>query len=95
VVLVRTDVLKEHIASITGAKRFRKLGMLAVHVFQFLIPANVEPSLLILFNLTMEAIRSSETSDLSRATWCHIPEDGIPQRTYNCKLSVSICITYN
>jgi hypothetical protein len=24
----------------------------------------------------MKAIRSSETSVLTRATWCHIPEDG-------------------
>jgi hypothetical protein len=44
----------------------------------------------------MEAIRSSETSALTRATWCHIPEDGIVHshrrenlKWYNIKMDLS------
>jgi hypothetical protein len=44
-----------------------------------LVTANVVPSLLSLFSLMMEAIRSCKTSVLTRATWHHIPEDDIPQ----------------
>jgi hypothetical protein len=44
-------------------------------VLQLLVTANV-PSLLILSIPMMEAIRSSETSVLTRATWSHIPESG-------------------
>jgi hypothetical protein len=40
-------------------------------------PANFVSSSLILFNLMMEAICSSEMSVLTRATWHHIPEDCI------------------
>jgi hypothetical protein len=38
---------------------------------------NAKPGSLILFILMMEAIRSSETSVLTRATRCHFPKDGI------------------
>jgi hypothetical protein len=41
-----------------------------------LVTANIH-SLPILVTLTMEAICSSEMSDLTRATWHNIPEDGI------------------
>jgi hypothetical protein len=41
------------------------------------VTANVVPSSPILFTLMMEAIRSTETSILTRATRLHIPEDGI------------------
>jgi hypothetical protein len=43
-------------------------------VLQLLVTANVVPSSLNLFTLMMEAIRSTETSVLTRATQRHIPE---------------------
>jgi arginine/lysine/ornithine decarboxylase len=44
-----------------------------------LVTANVVPSSLILFTLMMEAMRSSETSVLTRAKRRYIPEDCIHQ----------------
>jgi hypothetical protein len=46
-------------------------------VLRFLVSANVVPSSPILVTLMMEAIRSSKTSVLARATLYNIPEDGI------------------
>jgi hypothetical protein len=45
-------------------------------VHRLLVTAHV-PSSPILVTLLMEALRSSETSILIRATWNNIPEDGI------------------
>jgi hypothetical protein len=46
-------------------------------VLRLLVTANVVPTSPILSTLMMQAIRSSETSVLTRATWNHIPEDCI------------------
>jgi hypothetical protein len=85
IALVRTEVSQEHIASNIRAKRISGLGTtLAVtetqkkrKALQLLVTANAVSSSLILFALMTEAIRSSETSVLTRATWHHIPEEGI------------------
>jgi hypothetical protein len=44
--------------------------------------ANVVPTSLILFTVIMEATHSSETSVLTRASWCHIQEDSIQHINY-------------
>jgi hypothetical protein len=46
-------------------------------VLQFPVTANVVPSTLILSSLMMEAMHSSETWILTKATQRHIPEDSI------------------
>jgi hypothetical protein len=46
-------------------------------VLQLLVTANFVSSSLIISTLMMKAIRSSETSVLTRAIQHHIPEDGI------------------
>jgi hypothetical protein len=46
-------------------------------VRQLLVTANIVPSSLIPVTVMREALRSSKTSVLTRATWYNIQEDGI------------------
>jgi hypothetical protein len=79
--IVRADVSEERITTIR-MKRISKL-----------VNANVDPTSLILFILMMEAILSSETSGLTRATRRHIPEDGIFHRHRHENLKSYISLT--
>jgi hypothetical protein len=63
---------------------------------QFLVTANVDPRSPILVTLIMEALRSSETSVLTRATRRNIPEDGIldSHGSENLKSYISVDTVY-
>jgi hypothetical protein len=82
VTLVRTDVSEEPRASIrvirigevgtTLAVTSNRCTQLSVH--RLLVTASVVPSSPILITLLMEALSSSETSVLTRATWRNNPD---------------------
>jgi hypothetical protein len=71
--LETTNDTEEHIASIIRVTTIGELGTLAVTSNQSMLLRNTVS----LVTLMMEAIHSSETLVLTRATCCDIPENGI------------------
>jgi hypothetical protein len=69
-------------------EKYRLLGCTQRASVAFTV--NVVPSSLLLVTLMMEAIRSSETSALTRATLRNIPEEGILQNALNLHSFISV-----
>jgi hypothetical protein len=76
-----------------GTYRLRHQVVFLRSVRLLLVTANVVPSSPILVTLMIEAIRSSETSVVLRATWRHIPKYGIFHTHFRENLKSYIVLT--